>query len=177
MKSKFYKIVIFLLMLSCKEHQEVEVYNMKIDEWEKEVLVEIRNNTENNYYLLSPDVNIMAKDLYHINGKIIEGQIYHKKLDSIVQSVCIWDDIYEEEYYAIGIVLLPKRSIKKIKYKYNNEEYKKIETVHIGFPYNGYSNEVGKKMYFMLKKKLDSSNIIKGYEFYNKDIEDRSIKM
>ena len=29
----------------------------------------------------------------------------------------------------------------------------------------------------MSKKKLDSSNIIKGYEFYNKDIESRTIKM
>ena len=62
-------------------------------------------------------------------------------------------------------------------YKYDNEEYIEIKIVHIGFPYNGYYNEIGKKMQFMLKKKLDSSNIIKGYEFYNKDIETMTIKM
>ena len=178
MKAKFYKIVTLLLMLSCKEHQDVEVYNMKIDEEKKEVLVEIRNNTENNYYLLSPVVSIMTKYLQHIGGEMIEGQIHHKKIDNIVCSVYIWDDICKEEYYAMrDIVLLPKKSVKKIKYKYDNEEYIEIETVHIGFPYNGYYNEIGKKMHFMLKKKLDSSNIIKGYEFYNKDIETRTIKM
>ena len=60
----------------------------------------------------------------------------------------------------------------------DNEEYIEIETVHIGFPYNLFSNsKENKKMYFMLKKKLDSSNIIKGYEFYNKDIETMTIKM
>jgi hypothetical protein len=75
------------------------------------------------------------------------------------------------------IVLLPKKSIKTIKYKYNNEKEYKIDEFYIGFPYNGYYNEIGKKMQFMLKKKLDSSNIIKGYEFYNKDIETMTIKM
>lgn len=175
----FCRIILPLLcIISCSERKEIEVYNMKIDENKKEVLVEIRNNTENNYYLLSPGVSIMAKTLYHIRGEMIEGQIHHKKIDSIVCSVCIWDDICTEEYYAMrDIVLLPKKSIKKIRYTYNEEEYRKIETAHIDFPYNGYSNEIGKKMHIMLKKKLDSSNIIKGYEFYNKDIETMTIKM
>ena len=187
----FCKIILPLLcIISCSERKEIEVYNMKIDENKKEVLVEIRNNTENNYYLLSPVVDAMAdhglnhitsemiKHLQYIGGEMIEGEIHHKKLDSIVCSVCIWDDICKEEYYAMrDIVLLPKKSVKKIKYKYDNEEYMEIETVHIGFPYNGYYNEIGKKMQFMLKKKLDSSNIIKGYEFYNKDIETMTIKM
>nr|DAN50586.1 MAG TPA: hypothetical protein [Caudoviricetes sp.] len=52
-----------------------------------------------------------------------------------------------------------------------------IDEFYTVFPYNGYYNEIGKKMHFMLKKKLDSSNIIKGYEFYNKDIETMTIKM
>ena len=151
---------------------------MELDENKKEVLVEIRNNTENNYYLLSPGVSIMAKHLQDIEGEMIEGQIHHEKLDSIVCSVCIWDDICKEEYYAMrDIVLLPKKSVKTIKYKYNNEKEYKIDEFYTVFPYNGYSNEIGKKMHFMLKKKLDSSNIIKGYEFYNKDIETMTIKM
>ena len=167
----FCKIILPLLcIISCSERKEIEVYNMELDEEKKEVLVEIRNNTENNYYLLSPVVSIMTKTLNDITSEMIEGQMHHKKIDSIVCSVCIWDDICTEEYYAMrDIVLLPKKSIKTIKYKYNNEEYIEIETVHIGFPYNGYYNEIGKKMHFMLKKKLDSSNIIKGYEFYNKE--------
>jgi len=175
----FCKIILPLLcIISCSERKEIEVYNMELDEEKKEVLVEIRNNTENNYYLLSPVVSIMTKTLNDITSEMIEGQMHHKKIDSIVCSVCIWDDICTEEYYAMrDIVLLPKKSIKTIKYKYNNEEYIEIETVHIGFPYNGYYNEIGKKMHFMLKKKLDSSNIIKGYEFYNKDIETMTIKM
>ena len=176
----FCKIILPLLcIISCSKRDEIEVYNMELDENKKEVLVEIRNNTENNYYLLSPGVSIMTKHLQYIGGEMIEGQMHHKKLDSIVCSVCIWDDICKEEYYAMrDIVLLPKKSVKTIKYKYNNEkEYRKIETVDIYFPYNGYSNEIGKKMQFMLKKKLDSSNIIKGYEFYNKDIETMTIKM
>ena len=175
----FCKIILPLLcIISCSKRDEIEVYNMELDENKKEVLVEIRNNTENNYYLLSPIVSIMAKHLQYIDGEMIEGQIHHKKLDSIVCSVYIWDDICKEEYYAMrDIVLLPKKSVKKIKYKYDNEEYIEIETVHIGFPYNGYDNEIGKKMQFMLKKKLDSSNIIKGYVFYNKDIETMTIKM
>ena len=175
----FCKIILPLLcIISCSKRDEIEVYNMELDEEKKEVLVEIRNNTENNYYLLSPGVSIMAKHLQDIEGEMIEGQIHHEKLDSIVCSVCIWDDICKEEYYAMrDIVLLPKKSVKKIKYKYDNEEYIEIETVHIGFPYNGYYIEIGKKMQFMLKKKLGSSNIIKGYEFYNKDIETMTIKM
>ena len=176
----FCKIILPLLcIISCSERKEIEVYNMELDENKKEVLVEIRNNTENNYYLLSPIVSIMTKHLQDIEGEMIEGQIHRKKLDSIVCSVCIWDDICKEEYYAMrDIVLLPKKSVKKIKYKYDNEEYIEIKTVHIGFPYNLFSNsKENKKMYFMLKKKLDSSNIIKGYEFYNKDIETMTIKM
>ena len=176
----FCKIILPLLcIISCSERKEIEVYNMELDENKKEVLVEIRNNTENNYYLLSPIVSIMTKHLQYIDGEMIEGQIHHKKLDSIVCSVYIWDDICKEEYYAMrDIVLLPKKSVKKIKYKYDNEEYIEIETVHIGFLYNLFSNsKENKKMYFMLKKKLDSSNIIKGYEFYNKDIETMTIKM
>lgn len=176
----FCKIILPLLcIISCSERKEIEVYNMKIDENKKEVLVEIRNNTENNYYLLSPVVDAMADHgLNHITSEMIEGQIHHKKIDSIVCSVCIWDDICTEEYYAMrDIVLLPKKSIKTIKYKYNNEKEYKIDEFYIGFPYNGYFHEIGKKMHFMLKKKLDSSNIIKGYEFYNKDIETMTIKM
>ena len=177
----FCKIILPLLcIISCSKRKEIEVYNMKIDENKKEVLVEIRNNTENNYYLLSPVVSAMTDHgLHHITSEMIKGQMHHKKLDSIVCSVYIWDDICKEEYYAMReIVLLPKKSVKKIKYKYDNEEYIEIETVHIGFPYNLFSNsKENKKMYFMLKKKLDSSNIIKGYEFYNKDIETMTIKM
>ena len=170
----FCKIILPLLcIISCSKRKEIEVYNMKIDEEKKEVLVEIRNNTENNYYLLSPVVGAMADHgLNDITSEMIEGQMHHKKLDSIVCSVCIWDDICKEEYYAMrDIVLLPKKSVKTIKYKYNNEKEYKIDNFFIFFPYNGYSNEIGKKMQFMLKKKLDSSNIIKGYEFYNKDME------
>ena len=177
----FCKIILPLLcIISSSKRKEIEVYNMKIDENKKEVLVEIRNNTENNYYLLSPVVSAMTDHgLHHITSEMIKGQMHHKKLDSIVCSVYIWDDICTEEYYAMrDIVLLPKKSVKKIKYKYDNEEYIEIETVHIGFPYNLFSNsKENKKMYFMLKKKLDSSNIIKGYEFYNKDIETMTIKM
>ena len=115
----FCKIILPLLcIISCSERKEIEVYNMELDENKKEVLVEIRNNTENNYYLLSPIVSIMTKHLQDIEGEMIEGQIHHKKLDSIVCSVCIWDDICKEEYYAMReIVLLPKKSVKKIKYK------------------------------------------------------------
>ena len=52
-----------LCIISCSERKEIEVYNMELDEEKKEVLVEIRNNTENNYYLLSPIVSIMTKHL------------------------------------------------------------------------------------------------------------------
>lgn len=49
----FCKIILPLLcIISCSERKEIEVYNMELDENKKEVLVEIRNNTENNYYLL-----------------------------------------------------------------------------------------------------------------------------
>ena len=42
----FCKIILPLLcIISCSERKEIEVYNMKIDENKKEVLVEIRNNT------------------------------------------------------------------------------------------------------------------------------------
>ena len=177
----FCKIILPLLcIISCSERKEIEVYNMKIDENKKEVLVEIRNNTENNYYLLSPVVSAMTDHgLHHITSKMIKGQMHHKKLDSIVCSVYIWDDICTEEYYAMrDIVLLPKKSVKTIKYKYNNKEEYKIDKFYTDFPYNSFSNsKEKKKMHFMLKKKLDSSNIIKGYEFYNKDIETRTIKM
>ena len=68
----FCKIILPLLcIISCSERKEIEVYNMKIDENKKEVLVEIRNNTENNYYLLSPVVSIMTKYLQHIGGEMI----------------------------------------------------------------------------------------------------------
>ena len=82
-------------------------------------MVEIRNNTEKNYYLLSPVVSAMADHgLNHVTSEMIEGQMHYKKLDSIVCSVCIWDDICKEEYYAMrDIVLLPKNSFRNLNNK------------------------------------------------------------
>jgi len=104
-------------------------------------------------YNIQQIINILRK----------RGNEAHLFFDNILNQLMNSDDS------AIELLLKSSAIVQYADFN-DNEEYIEIETVHIGFPYNLFSNsKENKKMYFMLKKKLDSSNIIKGYEFYNKN--------
>lgn len=175
----FYKIVFVILsVFSCAEKEKIEIYNKRIDKNKKEVIVEIKNNTETNYYLIQPFLSIGYKEgLYDMWSSFEEGYIKNNRLDSIVCSVyndeCCPNNLCFSDKENREIVLLPKKSVKEIKYKYSNDYNYPIDYCHLNFPYNGCSSERSKKMYLALKKKLDSADIIKGYEFYNAEIENK----
>lgn len=168
-------IFVMLSVFSCAKKEKVEIYNKIIDENKKEVIIEIKNNTETNYYLIFPFITMYSKEGYSMETNFREGYIKNNKLDSIVCSVYIYDECCPNNPCWSNIrnrkiVLLPKKSIKRLKYEYISNNFI-VDKYHLHLTYNGYSTEKNKKMYFSLKKKLDSADIIKGYEFYNEEIE------
>lgn len=167
----FRLLIIYFYFIGCSVKKDVEIKDVIIDTETQQVIVEIKNNTENNYYLISPQLVIYIKNgvLNTIKTEVIEETVNDEKIDSIICAVYEMNTTCEEGENH-DILLLPRESIKKIKYKYHNYNNHSIYHYSFFFLYDGYRNEETKEKYLLLKKKLDSVDIIKGYEFYNKEV-------
>lgn len=169
-------IILFITILSCSKNYEPTITLEKVTKKNDFVELEIQNNTDNNCYIISPQLEIYTMGRASmLKTKIVSRTYKFEEMDSIICKVfheqcktAIEYDIFSSNY----VVILPKKSSTKIVYQYDeNYDEKDVKySFNLGYNLNQYSLEREKSKLSNLKLLMDNKKLVTGSELYIEEI-------
>lgn len=168
-------ITLFITILSCSKNHNSTITLQKITKKNDFVELEIQNNTDKNYYIISPQLGIYTMGGASMLKTEIVSQIYKsEEMDSIICKVfheqcktAIKYDIFSSSY----AVILPQKTSTKIVYQYDeNFDDRDVKYDFWGYNMDKYLTEDQKDKLFKMKRLMDQNKLISGYELYIDEI-------
>ncbi|RST25859.1 hypothetical protein [Chryseobacterium lacus] len=175
MRNLIYLNIIFLFY-GCQEKHTIPIDIIKIQKHENILVMDIENNSEQDYYILNPELGVyVLGGASMIETELITPHSKNIRMDSLICEIFKNDCILKEGIFSI-VVKLPKNRITRLKYGYaynfddNNVEYIPL------FPYNidHLQQDHTKAKNYQLQKILDESKIIENYRVYIGEIKNRN---
>lgn len=170
---KLIYLFLFITLTNCCETEQNSILVNKITKNYNSLIMEIHNNSNEDYYILDPQLLIYIKDeTYMVETKLISPFIESEEIDEKICEVYpLTCKIYEKEIFG-KIVKLPKKSKINLIYQYfeyYDENEAKYEPL---FPYNlpPLQEEQTNKTKKLIQL-LDSINIIENYSFYSNEVQ------
>lgn|GEM_PF-3152179 len=143
------------LFTACRKENSIIVKKINRNITNNEVIVELENLSNKNFYVLSPQCQIEGNG-YYFHGKLDSLDYFKSAL--LDKSVF---EIYKSERISIPLILISAKSVKKLNFKYykNIAEYPKTT---LYFPFNIKHDKLK-----AFSNKLKEEKIIPAYDFYS----------
>lgn len=169
---KLIYLFLFITLISCSKIEQNLIIVNRITKHYNTLIMEIYNNSNEDYYILDPQLLIYIKDeTYMVETKLISPFIESEEIDEkICEIYPLTCEIYEKEIFG-KLVKLPKKSKINLIYQYF-ENYDENEVKYEPlFPYNlsSLQEEQNNKMKKLIQL-LDSINILENYSFYSHEV-------